>query len=55
MRKGQINKIIDALLHPYFKDKRVVLLDGVVHAIVERNLPKSVEKFVRYNLKELLK
>lgn len=55
MKESDLNRLIDTLLHPYFKDKRVVILDGIAHAVVESDLKRSIRKFVKYNLKELLK
>jgi hypothetical protein len=54
--EGELNRIIDSLLHPLFRKSKVfVIIDGLAHAIVERNPKKSAKKFIRYNLKELLK
>ena len=53
---GELNKIIDALIHPFFAEKRSsVILDGAVHALLEKDVPKSLGKFVKYNLPQLLK
>lgn len=54
MRKGELNKLVDILLHPYFRrHKSVIILDGVVHALIEQNPEQSLKKFIRYNLKYL--
>jgi hypothetical protein len=58
--KGQLNKIIDVVVHPYFeKYPFLILLDGFAHGLVERDVRKSLPKFVRYNapliVKELVK
>lgn len=54
--KGNINQVIDDLLHPLFKkNANLVFLDGFFHSLNERNLPLSARKFIRYNLPELLK
>lgn len=56
MKESELNRLIDNLLHPYFKDsKAVVVLDSVLHAAVERNPQLSFKKFLRYNLKHLLR
>jgi hypothetical protein len=53
---GELNKLIDSAIHPFCKnDKRFILLDAFLHAMVERDPPESFRKFVRYNLPELLK
>jgi len=56
MRKGEINKLIDSIVHPFFrKSKAFVLADGIAHALVEQNPKESAKKFIRYNLKHLIK
>ena len=53
---GEVNKLIDVLIHPLAeKDKAFVLLDGVLHAINERNAPLSLRKFIKYNLPEIVR
>ena len=53
--KGEINAIIDSIFHPLMrKHKFFVFVDGVLHALNEQNPGKSLEKFIRYNLKYLL-
>jgi len=52
--KSEINKLIDALVHPWYKTYPWMrLIDGLLHALNEQS-PESVEKFIRYNLPELL-
>jgi hypothetical protein len=58
--KGQLNRIVDTLAHPYFKQYPVmILVDGAVHTLIERDVRTSIQKFVKYNapliVKELLK
>jgi len=54
--KGQLNKLIGELSHPYFKvDAGYVLLDGFLHALVEQNPSESFRKFLKYNLPRLIK
>ena len=54
--KGELNKLIDSICHPLCKnDKRFYLLDGFLHALVERDPPETVRKFVKYNLPEIIK
>ena len=53
-----MNKLIDSAFHPLFKkDKRYVIVDFLFHCLVEQDLPmeKKLEKFIRYNLKYLLR
>ena len=53
---GEINKLIDGLIHPLAeKDQSFILLDGLLHALNERNPPQSFRKFIRYNLPEIIK
>jgi len=52
--KGEVNKIIDSLLHPLMKGHPwLVMVDGLLHAINEGG-QKSLEKFIRYNIKPLV-
>ncbi len=49
------NRIIDNIFHPLFKEnKKFVILDGVMHFMVEQNPPVSMKKFLRYSLRHLL-
>jgi len=51
LTKGQLNKIIDTLIHPYFKKHPFfVVIDGILHAMVEQNPEESIKKFIKYNL-----
>ncbi len=52
---GELNKLLDAFLHPLAKTSPdLLILDGVLHGIIERNPPESVMKFIEYSLPELL-
>ena len=54
--KGQLNKLIDTLCHPLFEtNEGFILLDGLLHGLVEQNLPISVRKFIKYNLPRLIR
>ena len=54
--KGELNRLIDGVCHPLCaNDKRFLLVDGFLHAFVERNPPETVRKFVRYNLPMIMK
>jgi hypothetical protein len=53
--KGELNRLVDSLIHPLCEeDKRFILLDGFLHGLIEKDPPKSVMKFVKYNLPEIL-
>lgn len=53
---GEVNRIIDAFAHPFFKfSSSFILFDEFLHAMVEQNPPVSIKKFVRYGLPELEK
>lgn len=53
--KGELNRLIDSLCHPLSKtDKGFVLVDGLLHAMVEKDPPTTVKKFIRYNLPKIL-
>ena len=54
--KGELNRLIDSLVHPFCeRDTQFFLLDGFLHALVERDPPSTVRKFVKYNLPEIVK
>jgi len=54
--KGELNKLIDSLCHPLFKtNEGYVLVDGLLHGIVEQNPPLTIRKFMEYNLPKLIK
>lgn len=54
--KSKANKLTDILLHGYFKDSAwAVLADSCVHFLIEQNLGMSCRKFLRYNLRPLIK
>ena len=54
--KGKMHKLIDDCVHPHFKNHpSLILVDGLLHAIVEQNPRESVRKFTKYSLPELLK
>ena len=49
--KGGLNKIIDSLCHPLFQtNEGFILVDGILHAMVEQNPSTSIQKFIKYNL-----
>jgi len=53
--KGELNKFIDSLCHPFFKtNKGFILVDGLLHAMVEQSPPKTVKKFIKYNLPKMV-
>ena len=54
--KGDLNKIIDDVFHRHFPENiGFVIVDGLLHAVVERNPDESVRKFVRYNVPVLVR
>jgi len=56
LTKGQLNQIVDILLHRHFpRNPDLILLDGLAHAIVEGDLEQSLRKFAKYGVPALLK
>jgi len=52
---GELNKTVDALLHPLAKvDPWFLVLDGVVHGLIERTPSETVAKFIQHNLPALI-
>jgi len=53
--KGEINRLIDSLCHPLSKTSPAMLIiDGFLHGLVERNPPLSVRKFLKHNVPMLI-
>jgi hypothetical protein len=53
---GQINKLVDDLVHPFYeKNQWFRVVDGVLHGVVEGNARVSAKKFVKYNLPEIVR
>jgi len=51
-----LNKLIDSLIHPLYKRSAGwILVDGALHALVERDPPSSARKFVKYSLPLLIR
>jgi hypothetical protein len=54
--KGQLNKVIDDLIHPHYEQNEGLrFLDALLHGLVEQNPLESLEKSIRYNLPEIIK
>ena len=54
--QGQLNKIVDTLLHRHFRrNPDLIYLDGLAHAIIEGDLKQSLRKFAKYGVPALLK
>jgi len=53
--KGEVNKLIDSLLHPLAEQNpQLLILDGFLHALVEQNPPLSARRFLTYSLPLLI-
>ncbi len=54
---GTLNKAVDLALHPLIRKHGapVIVVDGVLHALIERNPKVSFIKFLKYNLSPLIK
>ena len=53
--KGDLNSLIDGLLHPLFDlNPAFRLVDAILHGFVERNPPETALKFLRYNLPRII-
>ncbi|TMI10414.1 hypothetical protein E6H34_00050 [Candidatus Bathyarchaeota archaeon] len=54
--KGEVNVLIDGVLHPLKKTHWVfVLVDEAFHIINEGDIEQSLVKFAQYSLPELVK
>jgi hypothetical protein len=55
-RKGQLNRLVDDLIHPFFEEnKNLIWIDGILHGLVEQNPRLTMEKFVKYSVPQLMK
>ena len=53
--KGDLNRLIDRLVHPLIeRDWRFILVGSLLRAMVERNPPLTVRKFIKYNLPKII-
>ena len=54
--KGDLNRLIDDVFHRHFSENvGFVIVDGLLHAVVERNPDESIRKFVRFNVPVLIR
>ena len=54
--KGQLNKLIDDLIHPHYEQNEGLrLLDALLHVLLEQNPPESLKKSIRYNLPDIIR
>ena len=54
--KGDLNRLIDDVFHHHFSENvGFVIVDGLLHAVVERNPEESIRKFVRFNVPVLVR
>jgi hypothetical protein len=52
---SKLNKLVDDLLHPYFTDyPTLIIMDSLLHAIIEQDPKTSMHKSIKYNLPKLL-
>jgi hypothetical protein len=57
LTRGDVNRLIDSMLHPFMKGEQkvpVMVLDALAHAMVEQNPRESMVKFIRYTAPKLL-
>jgi len=53
--EGEVNKLIDSFLHPIARqDPYFWVVDTVLHGLVEQDPRVTLDKFIRYNLPEIL-
>jgi len=53
---GELNKIVDGLVHPKArKDLSYWAWDALLHGIIEQDPEVTVEKFIEYNIPEIIK
>ena len=53
--KGELNRLIDSLLHPLFDlSSAFIAADTILHGLVEQNPPETAVKFIRYSLPKII-
>jgi hypothetical protein len=53
--KGELNRAIDSLIHPLSKrNPTLVILDVILHGLVEQKPSETVVKFIRYSLPQIV-
>lgn len=53
--KGELNQLIDSVLHPLFDHSpALMVIDTVFHGLVEKNPKVTVKKFARYTLPKII-
>jgi len=53
--KAELNRLLDDIMHPPARNNPfLVLADGVLHFIIERDPYTSTLKFVKYSLPEII-
>ena len=52
---GELNRLIDDLIHPLTRQKpELIILDTLLHGMVEQNPSETMIKFIRYNLPQII-
>jgi len=53
---GELNKLIDSIMHPIARDNPWFLaLDTVLHGMVEEDPSTTTRKFLRYNAPKIIR
>ncbi|MDH5450939.1 MAG: hypothetical protein OEX77_08600 [Candidatus Bathyarchaeota archaeon] len=54
--KGELNRLIDSLLHPLIdRNPAFMITDVILHGLVEQNPSETTIKFIRYSLPKIIK
>lgn len=53
--EGELNKLIDAVFHTLVRlNPEFLIIDGILHSLIEQDPTQSVLKFLHYNAPKLL-
>ena len=53
--KGELNRVIDSLIHPLSKrNPTLIVLDVILHGLVEQKPAETIAKFMRYTAPEII-
>jgi hypothetical protein len=52
---GELNHIVDAVLHPWIDAyPQLLAVDGLLHGLIEQDPVESIRKFLHYNILQLM-
>ncbi len=54
--KGELDRLIDELVHPLSdRNHELMIVDAMLHGLVEQNPPETVVKYIHYSLPKIIR